>query len=80
MRISDKELLAPLAAMYILDPHQEVQKGGNVSLKPLTEKVGIKDTLRKPGQLCGKMFRNGDPTYTCKYVIVFSNLVTVLNF
>uniref|UniRef100_A0AC35FZC7 E3 ubiquitin-protein ligase n=1 Tax=Panagrolaimus sp. PS1159 TaxID=55785 RepID=A0AC35FZC7_9BILA len=61
----NKELLAPLAAMYILD-NQETIKGEAVSLKPLTEKVGIKETLRKPGQLCGKMFKHGDPTYTCK--------------
>uniref|UniRef100_A0A914YGR9 E3 ubiquitin-protein ligase n=1 Tax=Panagrolaimus superbus TaxID=310955 RepID=A0A914YGR9_9BILA len=61
----NKELLAPLAAMYILD-NQEISKGEPVSLKPLTEKVGIKETLRKPGQLCGRMFRHGDPTYTCK--------------
>ena len=51
--------------MYVLD-EQETHEGQTVSLRPLTEKVGIKDTARKPGQLCGKMFKNGDPTYTCK--------------
>uniref|UniRef100_A0A7E4W1J9 E3 ubiquitin-protein ligase n=1 Tax=Panagrellus redivivus TaxID=6233 RepID=A0A7E4W1J9_PANRE len=61
----NRELLAPVAAMYILE-EPVVTTGEVVSLKGLTSKIGISETSRRPGQLCGKLFKNGDPTYTCK--------------
>lgn len=38
----------------------------DVSLKKLNEISGIDSTSRRPGQICGRVFKNGEPNYTCK--------------
>lgn len=52
-------LLGPLAALYMADESEK-------SMKNLADKIGIKVDERRPGQICGYMFKNGEPTYTCK--------------
>lgn len=52
--------------MYLLEPVVLSEIENRVSLQGLVEKVGMKHSNRKPGQICGKMFRPGDPTYICK--------------
>jgi len=62
----NRELFGPIASMYLLEPVILQDSEDEVSLKRFVEKIGIKNTSRKPGQICGRMFKSGDPTYTCK--------------
>ena len=52
--------------MYLLEPVISHDSEDEVSLQRLVEQIGMKNTSRKPGQICGQMFKPGDPTYTCK--------------
>lgn len=65
--ILENDLLYPLAAMYCGEAGSSDAK--NVaSLKKLGQDTGIDASNRRPGQICGRVFKNGDPNYTCKYV------------
>ncbi|KAH7722004.1 Zinc finger in N-recognin family protein [Aphelenchoides avenae] len=61
----NENLLHPIAAMFCgeekyREPHEEA------SIRKLTTTAGVASTQRRPGQICGRVFRNGEPTYTCK--------------
>ncbi|KAE9553855.1 hypothetical protein FO519_002943 [Halicephalobus sp. NKZ332] len=62
----NRELLGPIASMYLLEPVIPENPEDGVSLQRLVEQIGMQNTNRKPGQICGRMFKSGDPTYTCK--------------
>lgn len=62
-RVLGSALLGPLTALYMADESEK-------SMKNLAEKIGVKVDERRPGQICGYMFKNGEPTYTCKYVAI----------
>uniref|UniRef100_A0A1I8B864 SCP domain-containing protein n=1 Tax=Meloidogyne hapla TaxID=6305 RepID=A0A1I8B864_MELHA len=69
----DNELIHPLAEMFCVGtPAQEkikIKDEGhrNISLRKLNEIVNVEDAKSKGGQICGRMFRNGEPNYSCKY-------------
>jgi hypothetical protein len=37
------------------------------SLHKLKEIVDIDETVTRSGQICGRVFKNGEPNYSCKY-------------
>ena len=49
---------------------EEVKEEGhrNISLRKLNEIVNVEDVKSKGG-ICGRMFRNGEPNYSCKYFL-----------
>ncbi|CAK5066505.1 unnamed protein product [Meloidogyne enterolobii] len=65
----DNELIHPLAQMFCVGtPAQEEGKEEghkNISLRKLNEIVNVEDVKSKGG-ICGRMFRNGEPNYSCK--------------
>jgi hypothetical protein len=56
------DLLHPLSALYCLDINQ-------VNLSNFAASIGLNqinvDSSRR-GQICGHVFRNGEPTYSCR--------------
>uniref|UniRef100_A0A914X7B7 E3 ubiquitin-protein ligase n=1 Tax=Plectus sambesii TaxID=2011161 RepID=A0A914X7B7_9BILA len=58
-QLVESVLLGPLTALYMADESEK-------SMKNLAQKIGFKVDERRPGQICGYMFKSGEPTYTCK--------------
>jgi len=46
------------------DEKQSQQR--DVSLQKLKKMVDIDEAKARSGQICGRMFRNGEPNYSCK--------------
>uniref|UniRef100_A0A914Q372 E3 ubiquitin-protein ligase n=1 Tax=Panagrolaimus davidi TaxID=227884 RepID=A0A914Q372_9BILA len=59
----ERELLAPLIAMYTLE-EPLLENDDIMSLKLIMERY--ETTVRKPGERCGKIFKSGDLFYICK--------------
>ncbi len=62
--LAAKVLLHPLAALYTLDSStstDDVRALAGVDGHPLVRGDG-----RRPGAICGHVFRNGEPTYSCR--------------
>ncbi|KAF7638115.1 E3 ubiquitin-protein ligase [Meloidogyne graminicola] len=67
------EFIHPLVEMFCVETcaqesckiKEEGNNQQNISLRKLNELVSIEDSS-KCGQICGKMFRNGEPNYSCK--------------
>lgn len=41
----------------------------DISLKKLNEVNGIDLNTRNVGRICGRVFKNGEASYSCKYCI-----------
>lgn len=49
----------------MLDPLEKLLVGSDAcSLKDFGAQLGISNG--RPGQICGRVFRNGEPTYSCR--------------
>ncbi|VDM67451.1 unnamed protein product [Strongylus vulgaris] len=57
----NKALFVPLAGAFCADSAVT-----DSSLRPLIEKTGLSAETRRPGQICGHVFKNGELTYSCK--------------
>ncbi|CAJ0920610.1 unnamed protein product, partial [Mesorhabditis belari] len=57
----NSSLFRPLAAAFV----QNVETT-TTSLLSLNEEAGTNPTDRRPGQICGYVFKCGEPTYSCK--------------
>uniref|UniRef100_A0A915DJ78 E3 ubiquitin-protein ligase n=1 Tax=Ditylenchus dipsaci TaxID=166011 RepID=A0A915DJ78_9BILA len=71
-----KDLLYPLAAMFCCEDNCTESEKKIVSLKKLSELTGIDTTNRRPGQICGRVFKNGEPNYTCNYFLYLQECAT----
>jgi hypothetical protein len=72
------ELLYPLAVMFCAEPLTQSRLGNHerepdgpiealdCSLRKLKDIVDIDDAKNRSGQICGRMFKNGEPNYSCK--------------
>ncbi|VDL78322.1 unnamed protein product [Nippostrongylus brasiliensis] len=57
----DSALFVPLAGAFCADSAVT-----DSSLKPLIEQAGMSSDKRRPGQICGHVFKSGELTYSCK--------------
>lgn len=66
--LPDDTLLYPFAAALCQDKDCR-DKEGNPSVQRLAEVTGfnVADAIIGRGQTCGRMFRFGEPTYSCRY-------------
>lgn len=68
-----KALFVPLAGAFCADSSVT-----DSSLRPLVEQSGLSAEGRRPGQICGHVFKSGELTYSCKYVTKVSDLLRFL--
>jgi hypothetical protein len=62
-----EELLYPLALMFNApSPEEFVSESKDVTLGHLKQITGHKDVDGRVGKICGRVFKSGEPTYTCK--------------
>ncbi|KAK5981388.1 E3 ubiquitin-protein ligase [Trichostrongylus colubriformis] len=54
-------LFVPLAGAFCADSSVT-----DSSLRPLIEQAGLSSERRRPGQICGHVFKSGELTYSCK--------------
>ena len=52
-------LLNPIASIICADSKA-------INLEDLANQLGININKRKTGQICGHVFKSGEPTYTCR--------------
>uniref|UniRef100_A0A183BIN6 E3 ubiquitin-protein ligase n=1 Tax=Globodera pallida TaxID=36090 RepID=A0A183BIN6_GLOPA len=73
----ESDVLYPLAAMFCVDGSSRSADDGrpDISLRRLRELVDIDDSKARSGQICGKIFKNGEPNYTCKQCATDSTCV-----
>uniref|UniRef100_A0A914H4U2 E3 ubiquitin-protein ligase n=1 Tax=Globodera rostochiensis TaxID=31243 RepID=A0A914H4U2_GLORO len=73
----ESDVLYPLAAMFCVDGSSRPADDGrpDISLRRLRELVDIDDSKARSGQICGKIFKNGEPNYTCKQCATDSTCV-----
>lgn len=57
----DAALFVPLAGAFCADSSVT-----DSSLRPLLERTGFSGERYRPGQICGRVFKNGELTYSCK--------------
>ncbi|EPB72222.1 ATP-dependent Clp protease adaptor protein ClpS [Ancylostoma ceylanicum] len=57
----NKALFVPLAGAFCADSSVT-----DSSLRPLIEQSGLSAEGRRPGQICGHVFKSGELTYSCK--------------
>ncbi|KAL3116459.1 hypothetical protein niasHT_006906 [Heterodera trifolii] len=74
----ESNVLYPLAAMFCADsPSLATTEDGHpdTTLRRLRESVDIDESKTRAGQICGKIFKNGEPNYTCKQCATDSTCV-----
>lgn len=64
-KCSDSALFVPLAGAFCADSSVT-----DSSLRPLIEQAGLSSERKRPGQICGHVFKSGELTYSCKWVCV----------